>query len=75
MLVKLLRAITWLSASYAVLVNVAAIVGAFATFADPWAQLAEWYSPFNFANWRQEAAMISPAISAHFFARWLAARR
>ncbi len=74
MLVKLLRVFTWLWAIYAVLANVAAIVGAFMTLADPWAQIAEWYSPFNFANWRHEVALISPAIASHFFAGWLGRR-
>ncbi len=72
--VKLLRVFTWLWASYAVLVNVAAIVGALTMLADPWAQLTEWYSPFNFANWRHEARLISPAIASHFLAQWLSSR-
>lgn len=75
MLVTLLRVFTWLAATYAVLVNVAAIVGAFMTLADPWAQIGEWCSPFNLANWRHEAGLISPAIASHFLAGWLSARQ
>ncbi len=75
MLVKLLRVFTWLAATYAVLVNVVAVVGAFMTIADPWGQIADWYSPFNVQNWRDEIGLLSPAIASHFLAGWLAARR
>ncbi len=54
MLVTLFRVFAWLTGLYAVLVNVVAIVWACTTLADPWAPIAAWYSPLNFANWRHE---------------------
>jgi hypothetical protein len=40
MLAKLLRTFMWLWVTYAVLVNVFAIIGAFMTLQDPWPQIA-----------------------------------
>jgi hypothetical protein len=75
MLVTLLRVFTWLAAVYAVSTNVVAIGWACTTLADPWAQIAAWYSPLNFANWRHEAGLFAPALASHYVAGWLSARR
>ncbi len=75
MLVTLFRVFAWLAVIYAVLVNVVAIAWACTTLADPWAQIAAWYSPLNFANWRHEAGLFAPALASHYMAGWLSARR
>ncbi len=58
MLVKLLRVFTWLWASYALLANAAALVGAFTIIADPRAQLTVSSTP---STGQREVHLISSA--------------
>lgn len=74
MLVTLLRVFTWLWAGYAVLVNVLAVVAALVASESPWEQIAWWYNPRNFTNWRYQARLFSPAVASHFLAQWLSRR-
>lgn len=74
MLAKLLRAFMWLWVIYAVLVNMSSIIGAFMTFQDPWPQIAEWYNPLTFENWRDELGLLSPAVAARLLSQWLCVR-
>jgi len=75
MLVTLLRVFTWLAVAYAVVENVAMVIGAFVTSETPWRLIAAWLNPLSFDNWRFEGRLIAPAIASHFLAGWLVARR
>jgi hypothetical protein len=75
MLVTLLRVFTWLAVAYAVVENVAMVIGAFGTSETPWSLIAAWFNPLSFDNWRFEGRLIAPALASHFSAGWLSARR
>lgn len=64
------KALTWFIRIWVgliVLLNVAAIIGFFATAPSFWAGIArvqETYSPFNVVNWIVEVISLSPALAA-----------